>query len=315
MKMKNGRRSSLVAGTLAMALTVGGCENMNTGGWLGMIGGAAAGAYAGDAYMEPEDGSGDGSWLLFGAVIGGSIGMLLGSGAVTPGEMAQGMADANENMKREEQEKVAEAWRNAPPLPPAPAPSASSSSSADDYDLASEPNSSEGGQSAQSHGDRVMAQEEARAEQLKQEREARAAEEKRQQEEQLAARKKREEEARRQAEIERNRPVEWVEGVVLCEPRSGSKQWRCTGPLQMNILELDAPNTIAQLGLACGSSNGIREIGQVGIYRAYGCGFGIHPTDRNYPGNRDVPKDFGVYVGDRRVFHCPKTKDAYCRNP
>lgn len=165
-----------------------------------------------------------------------------------------------------------------------------------------------------SAGNRLVQQEQARAEQLRREREARVAEEQRLAQQEAAARRQREEDARRRAEAERNRPVDWAEGVVLCEPRQNSQEWRCTGPLQMNILKLDTPNTYAQLGLACGSSNGIREIGPVGSYRAFGCGFGIHPTATNYPGNRDVPKEFGVFVSDRRVFRCPTSKDAYCRS-
>ena len=178
-----------------------------------------------------------------------------------------------------------------------------------------EARSSPQGSTAPSSGDRIVAQEQVRAEQLRQEREARAAEERRVADAEAGARRQREEQARRDAEAARTRPVEWIEGVVLCEPRANSKQWRCMGPLQTNVLELDAPNTFAQLALACGGDSGIREIGPTGGYRAYGCGFGIHPTASNYPGNRDVPKDLGVFVSDRRVFRCPPTKDAYCRTP
>lgn len=166
-----------------------------------------------------------------------------------------------------------------------------------------------------SSGERIVAQEQARAEQLRQEREVRATEERRVADAEAGARRQREEQARRDAEAARTRPVEWIEGVVLCEPRANSKQWRCMGPLQTNVLELDAPNTLAQLALACGGDSGIREIGSTGGYRAYGCGFGIHPTASNYPGNRDVPRDLGVFVSDRRVFRCPPTRDAYCRTP
>ncbi|QPQ55829.1 hypothetical protein IC614_04375 [Allosphingosinicella flava] len=67
-----------------------GCANMNTGGYLGMVGGAAAGGYAGS---EMDDGSG--TMTVVGAVIGGSLGMVLGSGAVSPGEMAQAAVEAD----------------------------------------------------------------------------------------------------------------------------------------------------------------------------------------------------------------------------
>ena len=130
-----------------------------------------------------------------------------------------------------------------------------------------------------------------------------------------AADKARRDEAARLAEAERNRPVEWREGIVLCEQRPNSKEWRCPGPLQVNYVVLDSPNWLNAIGMACGSSNGVRDIGVVGVYRAFGCGFGIHPTDRTYPGNIDVPAQKGVFVDNRRIFHCPKTRDAYCRNP
>lgn len=175
--------------------------------------------------------------------------------------------------------------------------------------------SSAQGSAGPSFGDRVVAQEQARAEQTREERATRVFEERRIAEAEAAATRAREEQARRDAEVARTRPVEWMEGVVLCEPRANSKQWRCVGPLQTNVLELDASSTFTQLALACGGDSGIREIGPAGRYRAYGCGFGIHPTASNYPGNRDVPKDFGVFVSDRRLFHCPPTKDAYCRTP
>ena len=103
------KRSVLVVGSVAAALSLSGCENMNAGGWIGMLAGGAAGAYAGDAYLEPADGTGDGTMMLMGAFMGASLGMLLGSGAVTPGEMTTAMVQANENIRAEEQQKAAEA--------------------------------------------------------------------------------------------------------------------------------------------------------------------------------------------------------------
>jgi hypothetical protein len=51
----------------------------------------------------------------------------------------------------------------------------------------------------------------------------------------------------------------------------------------------------------------------VASYRVFGCGFGIHPTMRDYPGNNDVPAQLGVFVDNRRIFYCPRSKEAYCR--
>lgn len=162
------------------------------------------------------------------------------------------------------------------------------------------------------------AEEVRRAEAQRKAEEARRAEERRREAERLAEEKRAREEEQRRAEEERNRPVTFTEGVVLCEPRANSQEWRCTGPLQMNILRLDAEYTNAQLGLACGSSKGIHEHGSSGKYRVFGCGFGIHPDPdvrKSYPGNRDVAADFGVFVPARHTYHCPRSKLAYCTTP
>ena len=110
--------------------------------------------------------------------------------------------------------------------------------------------------------------------------------------------------------------VEFKEGVVLCQKRPApSKEWRCPGPLQVTYANLDnLAKALVSLGEACGSSKSIRDLGMVSGYRAFGCGFGIHPTARDYPGNTDVPALLGVgYVPGRASFYCPRTKLAYCR--
>ncbi len=263
-------------------------------GFFGALGGAIMGAATG--YAES---GGSSAGAIIGAMGGAVIGSTEGGNDALYQQMedrsVQATADAQRSQWEFEQ-TLARARSEAQAQPQGSGASGTSTS-------------------APSAGDRLGAQEQARAQQLRQEREAREAEDRRLAQAEVDAERQRVEEARRVAEAERNRPVEWIEGVVLCEPRANSKQWRCHGPLQMNILELDAPNTIAQLALACGGDSGIREIGMTSGYRAYGCGFGIHPTARDYPGNRDVPKDMGVYVSDRRVFHCPTTRDAYCRTP
>lgn len=138
---------------------------------------------------------------------------------------------------------------------------------------------------------------------------ARAAEAERQRQEQarLAEARRREEEA--------NRPVEFAEGVVLCEQRSGNQQWRCKGPLQLTYANFnDAAQLRTAMNQACGSNDSWRELGSVSGYRAFGCGFGIHPTARDYPGNADIPAEYGVgYVPGRGRFFCKKSVLAYCR--
>lgn len=106
------------------------------------------------------------------------------------------------------------------------------------------------------------------------------------------------------------------EGIVLCEKRPApSKEWRCPGPLQVTYANLDdLPRAMVSLGEACGSSKSIRDLGMVSGYRAFGCGFGIHPTARDYPGNTDVPAQLGVnYIPDRGTYYCLRSKLAYCR--
>lgn len=110
--------------------------------------------------------------------------------------------------------------------------------------------------------------------------------------------------------------VEFKEGVVLCQKRPApSKEWRCPGPLQVTYANLDnLAKARVPLGQACGSDRSIRDLGMVSGYRAFGCGFGIHPTARDYPGNTDVPAMLGVgYVPGRASFYCPRSKLAYCR--
>lgn len=109
--------------------------------------------------------------------------------------------------------------------------------------------------------------------------------------------------------------VEFKEGVVACEKRSASsKEWRCQGPLQVTYAVLDTDKARVPLGQACGSDRSIRDLGMISSYRIFGCGFGIHPTARDYPGNTDVPAKLGLgYIPGRASFYCPRSKLAYCR--
>ena len=118
---------------------------------------------------------------------------------------------------------------------------------------------------------------------------------------------------RREAD-ERNRPIEFKEGIVLCEqPGSGARNWRCHGPLQTTYGELDTQSGKVALAQACGTDQAIRDLGTTGSYRVFGCGFGIHPTAVDYPGNLDIPARLGVSVEGRSTFECPRSTLAYCR--
>lgn len=136
------------------------------------------------------------------------------------------------------------------------------------------------------------------------ERERQRAEAQKRAEEQRLAALRREEEA--------NRRVEFKEGIVLCQ-QAGPKNWRCEGPLQLTYANLeDANNTRVNVSDACGGGT-IRDLGTANGFRAFGCGYGIHPTDREYPGNIDLPAKYGLYVAGRGSFFCKRSVNAYCR--
>ena len=148
----------------------------------------------------------------------------------------------------------------------------------------------------------------AEAERQRRDTEAKAQAETRRQAEaqKLAERQRREEEARR--------PVAYKEGVVVCQQQGSRDYWRCDGPLQITYAAFGQSNWRTNIGQACGGST-INDLGMVSGYRAFGCGFGIHPSAnmRGYPGNRDVPAALGLYIPDRGTFYCPTTTSAYCR--
>ena len=125
--------------------------------------------------------------------------------------------------------------------------------------------------------------------------------------------------AKQQAESERlrreqeaKRPVAWKEGVVLCKQQN-PKSWRCDGPLQVDYGNVEDESGLRAARMACGGGSP-NKLGMWSGFMAYGCGFGIHPTDRQYPGNRDIPAMYGVGMPPgTRTFYCPKSVNAYCR--
>lgn len=162
---------------------------------------------------------------------------------------------------------------------------------------------------AEAQREREAQERQAAAEAERQRREAQAAAdaEKRRQAEaaRLAEQRRKEEEARR--------PVEFKEGVVVCEKQK-ERYYRCVGPLQVTYSDLVSPSGMTSLGDACGTSRTPpRDLGMASGYRIFGCNFGIHPTLRDYPGNRDVPAEYGLYISSRATFYCPRSTSAYCR--
>lgn len=151
-----------------------------------------------------------------------------------------------------------------------------------------------------------LAEREAATKAEREQREARAAAE---------AEKRRAAEAQRLAELKRKqeeaaRPIAMREGIVLCS-KQRENYYRCEGPLQVTYSDLKSPAGMASIRQACGSDTP-RDMGMAASFRVFGCGFGMNPhTD--YPGNRDVPAAYGLFVDGRATFYCPRSKDAYCR--
>ncbi|HEY0052630.1 MAG TPA: hypothetical protein VGB49_04380 [Caulobacteraceae bacterium] len=121
------------------------------------------------------------------------------------------------------------------------------------------------------------------------------------------------EQARAARLAEQTRLLDFREGVVLCElsgPQAQFGNWRCTGPLQMTYAKLDSAEANFSLDQACGGG-AVRELGTVGSYRAFGCGFGVHPTNPGALSN--VPERFGVgFVPGRITFRCPANSPSTC---
>lgn len=125
---------------------------------------------------------------------------------------------------------------------------------------------------------------------------------------------------RQREEEEAGRPIAFYEGLAVCKEIGGSSlESRCYGPLQMTIVQvksLDDPPTRGNVGMACGASTDLRDLGQIEGYRIFGCGFGIHPDEnmRDYPGNIDTYHQLHVtMVPGRRTFYCKRSRLAYCK--
>lgn len=163
---------------------------------------------------------------------------------------------------------------------------------------------------------REEAQRERDAQQAREEQERRQEEERQRREQadrEAEARRQEQERQRAAAEAERTRVIDFKEAVVLCQLTGGQAQfgnWRCEGPLQMNYVNFENANWVAAMAMTDCSSP--RELPRAGPYRAFGCGYGIHPTN---PGAlRNVPEMLGVFVDGRATFRCPRNISGVCRD-
>lgn len=156
--------------------------------------------------------------------------------------------------------------------------------------------------------ERRRQEEEERRQVAERERQAREEEQRREAE----ARRQEQERQRAAAEAERTRIIDFREAVVLCSltgPQAQFNNWTCEGPLQMTYINFERPNVAAQFNLISCSS--YRELPRAGPYRAFGCGYGLHPTN---PGaSRNVPEMLGVFVDGRITFRCPRNISGVCR--
>lgn len=114
--------------------------------------------------------------------------------------------------------------------------------------------------------------------------------------------------ARAARDAEQNAPVDWPEAVTLCELTGDQARfgnWRCTGSLQWTYVNFDRPNWEATLLMTCSGKGPVRNLGVAGVYRAYGCGYGVRKG-----GESGIPARFGVFVGDRAIFRCPRSASS-----
>ena len=169
-----------------------------------------------------------------------------------------------------------------------------------------------------SHRRQEQADRQARQQQLALEKQAqREAEERSRQNEERRLERERARETERQrlaaAEAERTRVIDYKEGVTLCSlsgPQAQFGNWTCNGPLQMNYVNFDRDNWHYALDLT--GCTDARELPRAGTYRAFGCGYGIHPTN---PGAlRHVPEMLGVFVDGRATFRCSRSSTDVCRS-
>ncbi|QTC90162.1 hypothetical protein [Brevundimonas goettingensis] len=132
------------------------------------------------------------------------------------------------------------------------------------------------------------------------------------------AEQRRQEEQRRVAaeqaaarEAERNRLIDFPEVVVLCALEGGQARfgnYTCYGGLQTVTAKLDTPGAAVPLGQACGGAPPA-ELGTAGMYRAFGCGFGM--VNGGTGAYRDPASRLGVtFVPGRTIFRCSARQAA-----
>ncbi len=162
---------------------------------------------------------------------------------------------------------------------------------------------------------RADAQREREAQQAREEQERRQEEERQRREQaerEAETRRQEQERQRAAAEAERTRLMDFKEGVTLCSltgPQAQFNNWTCQGPLQMIYINFERNTWASAMGMA--GCEQFRELPQAGSYRAFGCGYGIHPTS---PGAlRNVPEMLGVFVDGRITFRCPRNISGVCR--
>ena len=110
----------------------------------------------------------------------------------------------------------------------------------------------------------------------------------------------------------------WHEALILCKPSTDAAVLvsACQGPLWSGPVLLGSADGDALLVKACGTEKGEHDLGVSGGMRVFGCGYGIHPEDKDgtRPGNADLAGRLGVeMVAGRAEYHCPRKTTTFCR--
>nr|WP_303544375.1 caspase family protein [Sphingomonas sp. BIUV-7] len=118
--------------------------------------------------------------------------------------------------------------------------------------------------------------------------------------------------------VEKDKPVTWDEGVVVCIVPADAQSMtsRCEGPVASGSAILGTADGDRLVAKACGDRDGVHDLGHVAGKHVFGCGYGLHPDDKDgkRKGNRDLALKFGLPpIPGRSAFHCTRATTSFCR--
>ncbi|WP_156679250.1 caspase family protein [Sphingomonas profundi] len=113
--------------------------------------------------------------------------------------------------------------------------------------------------------------------------------------------------------------IAWPEGIVVCQlsTDTSERESRCYGPARESSGPIGTREGDRAVERACDARQGIRDLGAIGGFRVYGCGFGVHPDPK--PGIDRADYDSSVRFGlkdipGRGTFHCTRATQGMCRS-